>query len=346
MARGRPRRTAVKEVARRTRRVPVADVPPPRRARQAVAEIPAPTRTRTAVVDVPVVDTSQRPDISRVVDLVVNAVTKQHGEGSVERLNEGPEAVIDWIPTGIPTLDRVLGGGLPVAKLVQIVGPESVGKSALAKLFMKSCQIAGVTPYFIDGEMSKDTPERYAALGISTADVAWTEELYIERAFAKALTAINALKKARKRGMIFIDSIAALQMERVADRVKAGEEFEGTGGRPEKALFLSENLSTLVHALHNTEIGIVFVNQLRQKARAMPFEDPYYEVGGHALRYWCHVILRLNRMGQIKEGDRAIGIKTRVRVRKSKLAPPSTHADLGIFADGRIEEGQWGGFND
>lgn len=284
---------------------------------------------------------------SRTLDAVIQAVRHVHGDSAIGRLSEQYEDTIGTFPTGVPSLDAAIGiGGFPLAKLVQISGAESVGKSTLCKKLIAQALDHGVIPYFIDGEMSADTPERYAALGISRENVLWTDVMWIEDAFTVAATAIRALRQRDASAIIFLDSLAAFRIgkprknsTRQAVRPSDTPDFYDAGGRPEKALFLAQHLGDLVSLVKHTQIGIVFVNQMRMKARAMPFEDPTYEPGGYALRHWCHLILRIKRIGQIKDGTRTVGIKSKIVIRKSKLAPPYRSAVLNLFFDGRVEEG-------
>lgn len=278
---------------------------------------------------------ADRPDISKTINALVAAVQKVHGTNAIGRLDQTAyEGVVGTYPTGLASLDEAIGiGGFPLAKLVQISGPESVGKSTLCKWLIHQAQVHGITPWFIDGEMSRDTPERYAALGISSESVAWSDAIYLEDAFSYAATGIITLRKLNKPAIVFIDSIASF-MVRSAD---AERDFDEHSRRAPKATFLAQNIPKLIETIRGTQIGLVFVNQLRQKQKAGPYEDPYYEPGGMALRHFCHVILRLNRVGQIKDGEAIVGIKSRVRVQKSKLAPPSKQAGLALYFDGRVE---------
>ena len=114
--------------------------------------------------------------------------------------------------------------------------------------------------------------------------------------------------------------------------------FDEEGRRAARASFLSANLPKLVGRLKGTQIGMCFVNQIRQRANAMPFQDPNYEPGGMALAHLCHVILRMRPLGQIGRGEDSTGVKARVTARKNKLAPPFRTADLAIMFDGTITE--------
>jgi recombination protein RecA len=88
-------------------------------------------------------------------------------------------------------------------------------------------------------------------------------------------------------------------------------------------------------------IALVFTNQLRQKMNAM-FGDPWTTSGGKALAFHASVRLRLKNMGQLKQGDRIVGIKVRTQVIKNRMGPPLRHADFDIFFDRGIDNfGGW-----
>src|SRR5262245_999797 len=91
---------------------------------------------------------------------VAAAITAKYGQGSVARMSD-EGAVPDVkhvVPTGLPSLDAAFGvGGLPLGKMIEISGPESSGKSTIAKAMAIQCQKAGVVPLLCDGESSSDT---------------------------------------------------------------------------------------------------------------------------------------------------------------------------------------------
>jgi recombination protein RecA len=75
---------------------------------------------------------------------------------------------------------------------------------------------------------------------------------------------------------------------------------------------------------------------------AMAFSDPWTTSGGKALAFHASVRLRLKSMGQLKVGDRIVGIKVRAQVIKNRLGPPLRHADFSIFFDRGIDNyGSW-----
>ena len=297
---------------------------PPRVAREPVER---PKRT-----PVPPAEAAMTPKIERAIDKVVEAIRKKFGPEAIYRFNEFGESVIGTYSSGIASVDAMIGiGGFPLAKLVQISGAESVGKSSFCKWLIAQAQAQGIICYFIDAEISPDSIERAQAFGIDVKALLWSEVMYLEDAFAHASEAIARLKHSETPVLIFIDSVAAADMKSSAER-----DFDEPGRRAEKAAFLSANLPKLVQPLKGTKIGIVFINQMRTTANANPYSDPNYEPGGRALAHWCHLLIRMQRIGTLKAKGEVYGIKSRLRVKKSKLAPPFRQADIAILFDGKI----------
>lgn len=279
---------------------------------------------------VPSEDAMADPKVNKAIENVVAAIRKKFGDDAIHRFDE-MEHDVKTFTTGIAVVDKALGGGFPLAKLVQISGKESVGKSSFCKWLIAQAQAQGIICYFIDTELSPDSIERAQSFGVDVHGLMWSECLYLEDAFERAALLIDKMKSSITPVLIFIDSIAAADMKSSANR-----DFDESGRRAEKASFLSANLPKLVQPLSGTNIGIVFVNQMRTTANASPFSDPDYEPGGRALAHWCHLILRMSNLGRIKTGDVARGMKARIKVKKSKICVPFKQADISIMFDGKM----------
>jgi recombination protein RecA len=287
---------------------------------------------RTPVPRETVEITQATPVTQKRVQQLVDDIRKQFGPDSIGLLGDY-ESSIETFPSGSAALDAAIGvGGFPLARLVQITGGEAVGKSTTTNYLAAQAQRHGIIVYFLDGEMSEGV-DRATAIGVNTSLLPISEPLTLEDAFMKMECGIKRMSKWSDPSLVILDSVAALPMQSDLDRP-----FDEEGRRAARASFLSANLGKLVHSLKGTKVGLIFVNQLREKANAMPFEKPTYSPGGRALRHWCHLTLELKKLGQIKVAQQVVGITTRIRVEKSKLAPPFKIADINLLFDGTVQD--------
>ena len=90
------------------------------------------------------------------LDGVMNQIEKVHGRGSIVKLGEADNMIVDSINSGALTLDAALGGGYPRGRVVEIYGPESSGKTTLALHAIAESQKNGGTAAFIDAEHALD----------------------------------------------------------------------------------------------------------------------------------------------------------------------------------------------
>src|SRR5438067_1993880 len=66
------------------------------------------------------------------LDLAIQQIAKDYGEGAIMRLGDEKIVDIDVIPTGNILIDRALGvGGFPRGRVMEVFGPESSGKTTL-----------------------------------------------------------------------------------------------------------------------------------------------------------------------------------------------------------------------
>jgi recombination protein RecA len=135
---------------------------------------------------------------------------------------------------------------------------------------------------------------------------------------------------------IVVDSVAAASSKKEMEA-----DYDKDGYATDKAIIISKAMRKITNMIGRQSIALVFTNQLRQKMNAM-FGDPWTTSGGKALAFHASVRLRLKNMGQLKAGDKIVGIKVRCQVIKNRMGPPLRHADFDIFFDRGIDNyGGW-----
>ncbi len=256
----------------------------------------------------------------KALDATLIDITKRYGDGTIFNLGAGNHLQVDTVPTGSLGIDISLGvGGVPRGRITEIYGPESSGKTTLCLHVVAEAQKTGGICSFIDMEHALD-PTYAEKIGVDI------QQLYVSQPDTgeQALEITEHLVRSGALDVIVIDSVAAL-VPRAEIEGEMGDSHVGLQAR-----LMSQALRKLAGAIKQSNVCVIFTNQLREKVGVM-FGSPETTPGGRALKFYASVRIDIRRIQQIKHGGDIVGNRTRVKIKKNKVAAPFKECEFDIM---------------
>jgi len=257
---------------------------------------------------------------SKAAEVAIAQIKERFGDNAIMRFGEAHTSQVDAVPTGCLSLDIALGvGGVPRGRIIEIFGPEASGKTTLAQHIIAETQKLGGIAAFIDAEHALD-PDYARKIGVDVDQMLISQPDTGEQ----ALEILETLVRSNAVDIVVVDSVAAL-VPKAEIEGEMGDRHVGLQAR-----LMSQALRKLAGIVNKSKTVIIFINQTRIKIGVF-YGNPETTTGGTALKFYSSIRIEIRRRAQIKQGDKIIGNRVKVKVVKNKVAAPFRTTEFDIM---------------
>ena len=247
-------------------------------------------------------------------------------------IGDGTKPSIMWAEVESPQSIYMLGGGIPIGRMLRFRGPSSAGKSAFCNYLAGALQreVPKLTGnkdknkvIYVDFERTFE--KRFA----ESVGVLVDEEHFVHlkpETIEDAAEVLDELVRTDEVAAIIWDSDAA-----APNRTQMNDEFGRAtfgGGAKSHSEFLKK--FNILCADRNTTI--LWISQERVNMKPMTHLPAV--TGGEAPQYYSSIICRITKIDDIKDANGVIGIEMRVRNMKNKCSIPFREANMKLYFNG------------
>lgn len=221
------------------------------------------------------------------------------------KASQSPYLELDWVPTGFANLDKILGGGVPSRRILEISGNYSVGKSTLALHVVAAAQKAGKPSLWADTEFQFTTGYS-TSLGVNCDEL----DLIQTKLAEDVLDGIEEWAEKNKNGLIVLDSVGQLIVREEAEKDTTGKTIGG------QARVIAKFCRKMVPLLAMNNHALVILNHNLIDIMTGKIKTS----GGAKLEYAKSIWVLLRKANKrVMKGDQQVGDIIEAEIRKNKL---------------------------